>query len=456
MKILLVGGGGREHALAWAINRTSEIDELIAVPGNPGIAQLDRSRCVRLPSSISLASAEGMKALADLAESESIDLTVVGPEEPLVSGIANLFASRGLRLFGPRAEAARLEGSKRFAKELMLDRGVPTAAASSFDGPNAADDAKSYLRSLRGPWVVKADGLAAGKGVVVTHSVAEAERWVDECLLESRFGPAGTTVLIEEYLDGPELSLLCFTDGREILPLPPAQDHKRLRDNDEGPNTGGMGAFSPVPGASDALIDQILDTVVEPVTSGMSKLDSDFCGVLYTGLILTEEGPKVLEFNVRFGDPEAQAVLPRLDSDLLEIMLACTEGRLGKFRTAWRPGSCVTVVAASDGYPGSPRTGDVIAGLDTAHEHPDAYVFHAGTDYATRASCRAGAADQTEDTQPIEIVTAGGRVLAVSALGKDLCSARDTAYKTLEGIQFDGMQFRSDIAASAALEEESR
>ncbi|RIK10352.1 MAG: phosphoribosylamine--glycine ligase [Acidobacteria bacterium] len=449
MRVLLIGGGGREHAIAWSITKGGGVDELIAIPGNPGIGSLPNARCVRLPEGTSLRSPEGLTALADLAESESIDLTVVGPEDPLVAGIANKFASRGLRLFGPRSNPAKLEGSKRFAKELMLDQGVPTAASGSFEGAEAAGDAKAYLRSLKGPWVVKADGLAAGKGVVVTTEIAEAERWVDECLVESRFGSAGSAVLIEEYLDGPELSLLCLTDGREILPLPPARDHKRLLDDDEGPNTGGMGAYSPVPTVSDALIDQVLDTIVEPVISGISKSGDDFCGVLYTGLVLTEEGPKVLEFNVRFGDPEAQAVLPRLDSDLVEIMLACTEGRLGQVRAAWKQESCVTVVAAASGYPDSPRKGDVISGLDAAGARPGTYVFHAGTDHAE-------AARGDGDGSSAEIVTAGGRVLAVSALGDDLGQARDGAYEALSEIGFDGIQFRSDIARSAALEEESR
>lgn len=470
MRVLLVGGGGREHALAWAISQSDGVDELIATPGNPGIAGLERSRCLPLPDGVSLTSPEGSTALADLAESESIDLTVVGPEDPLVSGIADRFESRGLRVFGPRADAARLEGSKRFAKELMLAQGVPTASAASFSGADTAGDAKAYLRSMKGPWVVKADGPAAGKGVVVTPTIAEAERWVDECLLESRFGKAGSAVLIEEFLDGPELSLLCLTDGREILPLPPARDHKRLLDNDEGPNTGGMGAYSPVPAVGDALIDQILDTVVEPVISGISKSGSEFCGVLYTGLVLTEEGPKVLEFNVRFGDPEAQAILPRLDSDLIEIMLACTERRLGQVRAAWKPKCCVTVVAAASGYPDSPRKGDVISGLDAAAEHPGAFVFHAGTDYADTsdrpagiagraagaAGRAAGAPRQAEGAHPTEIVTAGGRVLAVSALGDDLGKARDSAYGALGEIGFEGMQIRSDIAKSAASEGDGR
>lgn len=456
MRVLLIGGGGREHAIAWAISGSDGIDELIATPGNPGIEALSGARCVPLPSGVSLSSPEGLTALADLAESESIDLTVVGPEDPLVAGIADKFASRGLRLFGPAAEAARLEGSKRFAKELMLRRGVPTASAGSFEGADAIDDAKAYLRSLKGPWVVKADGLAAGKGVVVTPRIAEAERWIDECLLESRFGSAGNAVLIEEYLEGPELSLLCVTDGREILPLPPARDHKRLLDGDEGPNTGGMGAYSPVPAIGDALIDQILDTVVEPVVSGISKSGSEFCGVLYTGLVLTEEGPKVLEFNVRFGDPEAQAVLPRLDSDLIEVMLACTEGRLGQVRAAWKPGNCVTVVAAASGYPDSPRKGDVIAGLDAAAGHPGVFVFQAGTDYADTSGLRSDTSDQTGIAHPAEIVTAGGRVLAVSALGEDLGQARHNAYEALSELEFKGIQFRRDIAESAALEEDSR
>lgn len=448
MKILLVGGGGREHAIAWALTRDPDLVQLTAVPGNPGIAALPGARCLQSPGSQSVSSPEGLSALADLAESESIDLTIVGPEDPLVMGISNVFANRGMRVFGPSGDAARLEGSKQFAKKIMQAQGVPTAAAQSFAGTEAAEAAKAYLKGFKGPWVVKADGLAAGKGVLVTSSIDEAADWIDDCLLGSRFGAAGSSVLIEEYLDGPELSLLCMTDGREILPLPPARDHKRLHDGDEGPNTGGMGAYSPVPDTDD-LTDRILDAIVEPVVAGLRKAGTEFKGVLYTGLVLTDEGPKVLEFNVRFGDPETQAVLPRIDCDLVEIMLACTEGRLGQVRAAWKPESCVTVVAAASGYPESPRKGDEITGLEACATRQGVMVFHAGTALDADVTHEGNADDTGESTR---LLTSGGRVLAVSALGAGLGDARDRAYAALGDVHFDGMQFRTDIAESAVQE----
>lgn len=428
MRVMVIGGGGREHALAWGLSTSSGVDGIVAVPGNPGIESLVGAKCVSVEDS-------SPKTLADLAESESIDLTVVGPEDLLVDGIADYFDTRGLRIFGPRRAPARLEGSKSFAKSVMDLQGVPTARSKSFASTDGADTAKAFLETMHGPWVVKADGLAAGKGVLVTDEISEATAWVDDCLESGRFGTAGASIIIEEFLDGPELSLLVLCDGRDLVPLAPARDHKRLLDDDQGPNTGGMGAYSPVPGVDEKIVDQVMDTIIEPVQTAMSKEGDPIVGVLYAGLVLTGEGPKVLEFNVRFGDPEAQAVIPRLESDLAELCLACTEGRLGQTRVKWKEDACVTVVAAADGYPESPRKGDPIEGLDVAADER-ALVFQAGT---------TSVADNG-------IVTSGGRVLAVSGLGSDLAEARQSAYNALGQITFSGMQYRSDIAASAAEE----
>lgn len=449
MKVLLIGSGGREHALAWALLRGGNVRELVAVPGNPGIAALEGARCTEIEFK------DRLSVLADLAEHEEVDLTVVGPEEPLVQGIADIFVARNLRLFGPTADAAQLEGSKTFAKNLMLSQGVPTADAKYFEGSASASEARAHLRRSGSPWVIKADGLAGGKGVLVTENLSEAERWIDDCLINSRFGNAGTSILIEEYLEGPELSLLAASDGKEILPLPTARDHKRLLDDDRGPNTGGMGAYSPVPEIDDDLTERILDTIIEPVLAGLGKEGSPYKGVIYAGLILTESGPKVLEFNVRFGDPEAQAILPRLESDLAEILLAATEGTLGRCRPTWRPEACVTIVAATDGYPESPKTGATITGIDDAQAVRDVFVFHAGTSLPAME-------DSYDKEAPLGdlglnepmLRTASGRVLAVSALGTDLRRARDRAYDALSKIKFDGMQFRTDIALAAATREE--
>lgn len=406
------------------MSRSPMVESIVAVPGNPGIASLDRAECRALPD-------PSPTRLAQFASAEKIDLTVVGPEEPLVNGIADIFARRGLRIFGPRADCARLEGSKTFAKEVMDQMGIPTARSATFAGAEEAPDARRWLSAREGPWVVKADGLAAGKGVLVSESIGEAHAWVDDCLAGSRFGAAGSSVVVEEFLDGPELSLLVLTDGKTILPLAPARDHKRLLDNDEGPNTGGMGAYSPVPGADEDLIDQILDTIVEPTLAGLDREGARFTGVLYAGLVLTEEGPKVLEFNVRFGDPEAQAVIPRLESDLAEHFIACTEGRLAQEKLEWRQGACVSVVASADGYPENPQKGDVIDGLDggAGDADADAVVFQAGTATAEDGST----------------VTAGGRVLAVSGLGEDISAARERAYGRLNDLNFRGMHYRRDI-----------
>jgi phosphoribosylamine--glycine ligase len=417
MKILVVGSGGREHALAHALHRGGHT--VLAAPGNPGISTVARLVPVGL---------DDLDALVAAAATEDADLVVVGPEAPLAAGLADRLAAAGLRVFGPSADGARIESSKSFAKQVMKRGGVPTPAAT------VADDLDAGLAAVRaagGPCVVKADGLAAGKGVVVADTQAEAEAAVRACF-EGRFGAAGSRVLVEERLAGIELSLLVLTDGKTVAPLPPAQDHKRIGEGDTGPNTGGMGAYSPVPGVDDAIVSQILDTIVEPTLWALAREGASYCGVLYAGLMLTDAGPKVIEFNCRFGDPEAQAVLPRLGGDVGELLDACAAGALASVTPLVREEAALTVVAAADGYPGKPRTGDRIDGLDDAAAVEGAVVFHAGT--ATRDG---------------EVVTASGRVLAVTGLHSDLAAARDIAHQALSCISWPGMYWRRDIGHRA-------
>jgi len=421
MRVLVVGGGGREHALAWTLARDPAVDALVAAPGNAGIEEV--ARCVP----VDVTDVDGIVALG---EAESIDLTVVGPEVPLVAGLVDALEARGRRAFGPTAAGARIEGSKAWAKELLLRHGVPTGRAEITDDVTRA---LMLLDAFEPPYVIKADGLAAGKGVVVTADRQEAIEAVESMLVDRAFGPAGDRVLIEEHLEGREVSVLALTDGDAVLPLEPAQDFKRALDGDRGPNSGGMGAFSPVPAVDDATRRRITAEILEPTIAALAAEGVRYRGVLYAGLMLTADGPKVLEFNARFGDPEAQAVLPRLDSDLAEALLACVEGRLGEVKVAWSPESCVTVVLASGGYPGSYETGFPIEGLDAAGKSDRVAVFHAGT------AGRDG-----------RVVTAGGRVLAVSALGTDLADARARAYRAASQVSFEGAHRRNDIAMEAA------
>ena len=419
MKVLVVGSGGREHALAWSIagNPNAEIH---AAPGNPGIAALGRCHDV---------GAEDLDGLAALVEREGFDLTVVGPEAPLVAGLADRLEGRGHRVFGPRANGARLEGSKAWAKDLCHRHGIPTPRAETFTDLDAA---VAYLESMQAPYVVKADGLAAGKGVAVCVSREDAIGALKERLVERAFGEAGATVLVEEHLAGREISALALTDGATVLPLMLAQDFKRALDGDEGPNTGGMGAYSPVPFA-DGEVEAAAHDILERTLGALGAEGIDYRGVIYAGLMLTEDGPKVLEFNCRFGDPETQAILPRIDSDLLDALYSCTDGTLGDYRLQAAPDACVTVVLASGGYPGSYDTGKEIAGIETANARDDVVVFQAGT---ARRDGR--------------VVTAGGRVLAVSALGSDLADARRRAYEAASAISFEGVHHRTDIAKEAA------
>jgi len=420
MRIAVVGGGGREHALLVALAQSPDIQRLYAVPGNAGTALV--------ASNVPGVGPTDAAGLAAFAEREGIDLTIIGPEQPLVAGVADEFLDRGLPVFGPTAAAARIEGSKAFAKEIMAAAGVPTARAEAFT------DAAVAVAALDGfgpPWVIKADGLAAGKGVTVTDDPAAATAAIQAALVDGVHGEAGARILLEEYLEGPEASLLAVTDGRTVVPLAPARDHKRVGDGDQGPNTGGMGAYSPLPDLPDELVDELRSAVLEPTVAELARRGVRYQGVLYAGLILTADGPRVLEFNCRFGDPEAQAILPRMSTDLADLAWSTAEGTLAGHKVGWDPRPCVTVVLASGGYPGSYRKGLEVDGLQAAAARPGVHVFHAGTALDPAGRVR----------------TTGGRVLAVTALGDDLADARARAYAAAELVHFDGVHYRRDIAA---------
>jgi phosphoribosylamine--glycine ligase len=421
VKVLVVGGGGREHALCWRLAQDPTVTRLLAAPGNAGIAQV--ADC--FPA----VPAEDVDAIVGLVERQDVDLTVVGPEVPLVAGLADVLRKRGRNVFGPSAAAARIEGSKAFAKDVMARRGVPTARAGAFDD---VQKAVAFVDELGGAAVVKADGLAAGKGVVVASDRETAVRAIEDCLVAVAFGEAGRTVVIEEILEGPEVSMFVVTDGEgSCVLLDSAQDHKRLGDGDTGPNTGGMGCYSPVPFVDQATATWVLDNVLAQVVDELRP----YRGVLYAGLILTAAGPKVLEFNCRFGDPEAEVLLPRMPYPVGTLLHACATGRLAyeADSAGFDDGAAVTVVVASEGYPGSYPTGLAITGVGHALAHEGVTVFHAGT-------------GRDPDGQ---LVTAGGRVLAVTGQGTTISEARERAYRGVAEIHFDGMQFRTDIAAHA-------
>jgi phosphoribosylamine--glycine ligase len=426
LDVLVVGGGGREHALVRSLAKSPRIGRLVCAPGNAGIAS---------DAQIVAVGAEDVPGLIAFVEREKIDLTVVGPEAPLVDGLADQLRDRGFAVFGPGADGARLEGSKTFAKEVMDAAGVPTGLAATF---NEHEQALAYLRTHGAPVVIKADGLAAGKGVIVAHTLGEAEAALAECFVERLFGDAASTVLVEEFLQGEEVSLLSIVSGRQILPLSPAQDYKRALDGDAGSNTGGMGSYSPVPAMDDALCERMVESVVRPTVAELNRRGIDFRGVLYAGLMLTADGPKVLEFNCRFGDPETQALLPRLESDLLELLWAAARDEALPAVARWREGPAVGVVVASRGYPVSSSKGDVITGLDQATAMDGVEVFHAATALADG-----------------RVVTSGGRVLTVTGLGDSFAEARSRAYAGVAAISFAGAQHRSDIALRAQ-ERESR
>jgi phosphoribosylamine--glycine ligase len=410
VRVCVVGAGGREHALADVLARSAEV---IVTPGNPGIEAV--ATCTSAPPS-----------------EIDADLFVIGPEAPLVDGLADRLRAKGRVVFGPGADGARLEGSKAWMKAVLARAGVPTAAHGTFDATQV-EEAVKFLRSLPGLYVVKTDGLAAGKGVLVTTDVAEAEDDVRAKLSGASFGAAGRTVVIEEGLSGPELSILAVCDGTRAVPLAPAQDFKRVGDGDRGPNTGGMGAYSPVPTAAADTVDLVMEAAVAPTLALLRAEGIEYRGVLYAGLMLTPHGPKVLEFNVRFGDPEAQVVLPRLESDLADLLVSAANGDVRSREVRFDAGACVTVVLASEGYPAQPRPGDVIDGLESAAEVAGVQVFHAGT--ARRDDGR--------------VVTAGGRVLAVTGRAATLAGARQAAYAGAARLHWPGLQCRTDIALAA-------
>jgi phosphoribosylamine--glycine ligase len=421
MRILIVGQGAREHAIARRLAENPTVDRLFAAPGNAGIAEI--ATCEPI-------AAADVPGIAEFVEREDIDLTLVGPEAPLVAGLVDELESRGRWAFGPMADAARIEGSKAWAKELCRKYAIPSPRSEVFSD---FEPAREYMRELDPPFVIKADGLAAGKGVTVTEDRETAVGALEAILVDRIFGDAGSRVLVEEFLEGEEISAMAITDGRHVLPLALAQDFKRIGDGDTGPNTGGMGAYSPVQFVDQAMEERIASSVLERAVQGMRAEGVRYGGVLYAGLMLTEEGPSLLEFNCRFGDPETEAVLPRLHSDLGEVILASLEGNLSNYRVEWAPEPCVVVVLASGGYPGEYKTGFEIDGLKDAGSLKDVFVYHAGT------AARDG-----------RVVTAGGRVLAVGALGSTLEDARERAYQACGLISFEGMQYRTDIAKRAA------
>lgn len=419
MVILVIGGGGREHALAWKLAQSPQADRVYCIPGNPGIAQV--AECVELDIMDNA-------ALARFAIVHGVDLTVVGPEAALANGVVDYFMERGLRIFGPSRAAAKIESSKAFAKELMEKYRIPTARYAVF---TVAEEARDYIRRHGAPIVIKADGLAAGKGVVVATTQAEALAAVDMIMCDQTFGAAGSRVVIEEFLTGEEASVLAFSDGTTVVPMAAAQDHKRVFDGDEGPNTGGMGAYAPAPAVTEAIRERVLSEILQPVVEAMAQEGCCYVGCLYAGLMLTAEGPKVIEFNARFGDPETQVVLPLLASDLITVLEACLDGKLAEAAVAWREEAAVCVVLAAQGYPGRYSQGDVIEGLACA-EQQGVCVFHAGTESGSGG-----------------VVTHGGRVIGVTALADDIAAAVAKVYQAVGLIQFAGMHYRKDIAYRA-------
>ncbi len=420
MRVLVIGSGGREHALAWKIKQSTLVEKVYCAPGNGGIAGI--AECVDIKP-------DDITGLIGFATRNKIDLTVVGPEAPLAQGIVDRFCVNGLRIFGPTKAAARIEASKAFMKDLMRRHDIPTAEFEVFDDSSSA---KSYIKGLKGNFVVKADGLAAGKGVVVCSSKEEGIVAVESMMERRAFRDAGSKVIIEECLEGEEASILVVTDGKDCVPLVSAQDHKRIFDGDNGPNTGGMGAYSPAPVVTGPMMDAVMERIIRPVVSAMDSEGSRYKGVLYAGIMVTAEGPKVLEFNCRFGDPETQTILPRLKSDIVELMEASIDDEIDMTTLDWDERPCVSVVISSGGYPGEYETGYEVDGLDALEKAKDVFVFHAGT--------------KSEDGR---IVTSGGRVLNVTALGFDIKDAIDRCYNAVNLIEFEGMHFRRDIGHRA-------
>jgi phosphoribosylamine--glycine ligase len=420
VKILVIGGGGREHALVWKLKQSSGIDRIFCAPGNAGTARLAENVAI---------SVSDLPALVRFAKENRVGLTVVGPDDPLAAGIVDLFLAEGLRIFGPSKAAARIESSKIFAKELMRKEGIPTARAGTFD---RSDDAIRFCDELRFPIVIKVDGLALGKGVVIAPNAESARSTIDDMMNQGRFGEAGRRVVVEEFLRGTECSLHALVDGKNYRLLESARDHKRALDGDVGPNTGGMGAFSPANNWSSKLQSQFEEEIMRPVLGGLLAEGLTFRGLLYPGLMITENGARVLEFNCRFGDPETQAILPRMKSDLLPLLEATIDGKIDNYSIEWDQRPAVTVVLASGGYPGKYEMGKSVSGLDEAAKIDGLQIFHAGT-------------KQLND----EIVTAGGRVLAVTALGSTMAEARSRAYEAVGRIHFENCHYRRDIALTA-------
>ena len=421
MKVLVIGSGGREHALTWKLKRSTAIDRIFCAPGNAGTASIAENVPI---------AASDLPQLVRFATQNGVDLTVVGPDDPLAMGIVDLFAQEGLRIFGPTKSAARLESSKIFAKELMRAQEVPTAQARTFSDSDAA---LAYCEELQFPVVIKADGLALGKGVIIAENAAIARSTVEMMMKEARFGDAGRRIVIEEFLRGTECSIHALVDGENYRLLESARDHKRAFEGDEGPNTGGMGAFSPANNWNAELQSQFEKSVMQPLLRGLAKEKVVYRGLLYPGLMLTDDGPCVLEFNCRFGDPETQALMPRLKSDLLPLLEAAIDGKIHDCAIEWDERASVTVVLASEGYPGKYETGKPISGLDSAAKLEDVQIFHAGTKVANN-----------------ETVSSGGRVLGVTALGSTIAAARTRAYEAVALIRFEGAHYRRDIAQSAA------
>jgi len=421
VKLLVIGSGGREHALVWKLKQSSGVDRVFCAPGNAGTGQIAEN--VAIPTN-------DLAALARFAKENDVDLTVVGPDDPLAAGIVDLFQNENLRVFGPTKSAARLESSKIFAKELMRERGIPTADAQTFSDSEAAI---RYAERLKFPLVIKADGLALGKGVIIAPDMDVARSTIFSMMKEGRFGEAGRRTVIEEFLHGSECSLHALVDGKDYRLLETARDHKRVFDSDKGPNTGGMGAFSPANNWNAELKAQFDEKIMKPLLHGLREKGVEFRGLLFPGLIITADGARVLEFNCRFGDPETQALLPRMKSDLLPLLEATIDGKIDKQSIEWDERASVTVVLASAGYPEKYETGKRVSGLDEAAKLEGVQVFHAGTKKANG-----------------EVVTAAGRVLAVTALGSTIANARERAYEALSRIHFEGCHYRRDIALSAA------
>ena len=428
MKLLVIGSGGREHALVWKLAQSPHVTRMWCAPGNAGIGGERLAKGGALVECVNI-SAEDLPKLLAFAQEQKADLTVVGPDNPLALGIVDLFLKSGMRIWGPNQKAAQFESSKVFSQNFMEKHGIPTAAAGTFSD---ASSAKAFTAKLAGKCVVKADGLALGKGVLICNTQADAEKAVDEIMVSKAFGAAGSRVVIQEFLEGIEVSIHALCDGTTAKIFPTSQDHKRALDGDMGLNTGGMGTYSPTPFLTDAQLNEAAKAILDPFMRGCAAEGIDYRGILYPGVMLTKAGPKVLEFNARFGDPETQVYLTRLENDLLELLDASVSGTLAKTELKWNPSASVCVVMASGGYPGNYPKGKAITGIEVANALPQTKVFHAGTAMSGN-----------------QLVTNGGRVLGVTALGKDLQSAQAAAYRAVEEIQFEGAHFRRDIAAKA-------